>query len=44
MTRPAATFGVGVLAGAFMAAAAMFFSINDVRPTPDCETVLVVSK
>ncbi len=41
MTRPAATFGVGMLAGAFLAAAGMFFSLNDVRPAGDCQTVLV---
>lgn len=41
MTRPVAMFGVGMVAGAFMAAAAMFFSFDDVRPASECETVLV---
>lgn len=34
-------FGVGMVAGAFLAAAAMFFSLTDVRPASECETVLV---
>ena len=41
MTRPAAMFGVGMLAGAFLAAAGMFFSLTDIRPVSECETVLV---
>lgn len=44
MTRPAAMFGVGMLAGAFLAAAGLFFSLNDVRPAGDCQTVLVMTE
>ena len=42
MTRPAAMFGVGMVCGAFLAAGTLFIATTtDVRPQPDCETVLV---
>jgi len=44
VTRPAATFGVGMLAGAFLAAAGMFFAQSDIRPATDCQTVLVMAE
>ena len=41
VTRPVYSFAIGMLAGAFLAAAGMFFAQSDVRPQPDCQSVLV---
>ena len=44
VSRPAAMFGVGMVAGAFLAAAGLFFSLDDVQPASDCQTVLVMTE
>jgi len=42
VTRPVYSFAIGMVCGAFLAAGTLFIATTtDVRPQPDCETVLV---